>query len=262
MLFLIFLAGLLYNVHCNERPSPSLISSPIASSYLFDDSCINAYAGKSIVALGDSLTRGFTLVNSSNSLFDHFPYSDEVASVLSCVVHNWGQDGENTEDMRKRLLKILEGMGPSEPMADVWVILGGTNDLIRAESDLHRNEMLANILDMHDMVKSYAKARHHPVATVMLAVPPVARLTATREKFRLFVNEGLHEYSKASLHGHTHEHDGKNKLLLGPNDSSITAFVDTGDIAMDWLGKDGIHFTQDGYKEIGRRVLNILCQLV
>lgn len=230
-------------------------------------SCLRAFEGELIYAVGDSLTSGFTLINSEPLVVEDHPYTHAVKSAFRhSTVYNFGEEGTDSAEVKEHLMELLpEELNCTDPVPSVFILLSGSNDLLRAENENHRDHTLKNILAMHRSVKAFAKLHHRVIDTIAVSIPRIKRLTPKEEEYRRFVNHALKEYSDGSANCSKVRASRGSHSNSGTGDTEsccCTLFLDVDSSSQDYLGEDGIHFTKSGYQAFGVQVVDTLCKLV
>ena len=189
--------------------------------------------GTTILCFGDSLTRGLFVAPNGDWHKVH-PYSIMLNQLLrndSNAVAA-GVNGELTSDMVERLPKELEKI----PSTRVVIILGGTNDLGHRRPP---SSVIANIVRLHDIAQNHTSHDpDHPTFTVAVTIP-MARWPFDPQA-RLDINAGIRAYAKSDCH----------VALLDLENYRNQSVVEN---AVYW-SPDFVHFSEEGYDEIGRLV--------
>lgn len=199
---------------CFSRPLTTSAETPVAAIR--------------ILALGDSLTAGFSLRGTR-----HDPYTDKLGELLqgqglSVSIDNHGEDGDTTDGMLFRLSQLLKTTKEvGGPGYTHMILLGGTNDLGGRDP----KNVIKNLARIHGL------AREHSMKTFAVTLPEHAQdkriewLPVEREEINDFLRN---EYAE-TLVDLAREH---------PQHSLSDA-----DLALYW--DDGLHFTAKGYERMG-----------
>jgi len=219
---------------------------------------------------GDSLSQGLYRSEDFSPLFH--PYSLELQKRLpGANVMESGLSGEEVGHMLVRLkAKLLDIPVAQKPA--VVVILGGTNDIgigrIRGPRIAERLiEMHEHLRVLHDTDPAFAGLLH----SVAVTVPVLLSRTDHNRQERMFVNDALREYvSRSARH-----HDGFTWLLdisnlfltqscvpFGQTDEGCRAGAEPPFDPLNarfWDPRSPLHFSPQGYDELGRIVFERLC---
>jgi lysophospholipase L1-like esterase len=223
-----------------------------------DSQCLD-YDGKVILAFGDSLTHG----SGAPARRPH-PYAIKLKELMpSTRIIELGIPGEVTPTMMERLKITLQQM---KELPTVVVILGGTNDIGRG---LPTGTTISNIINMHEDIRllksrnpeKYGGIKH----TVLMTIP---RMTFDRfRKSRIEINHELRNYvaRSSSDDGFTLLMDIENVFSFSPCTSSAPndgckpdAFNITN--KRYWDAASPLHFSPEGYDEIGKMIYATLCE--
>jgi len=249
-----------------------------------------------LIALGDSLTEGmvrradykdndvmhpkprkkwYRSVHDRPDLFLH-PYTLHLSELIKSKypgkkvdIVNKGISGERLLKMDERLLNIVteykeiklsRKVNSDEGKYNfVIIILGGTNDfidMIRASFELSNEEeklkffekqsdvIYANIIKMHNL------CQHNNIESVVVTLPPILNeLTDVGgeiyQKYRKTINQKLKEYVLKN---------NKQKNIIY---ADFAEFLENNNKLKD-LFSDSVHFTQQGYNEMGEFILKII----
>jgi len=192
-----------------------------------------------VLCLGDSLTAGHSRADHPDK-----PYSARLeqrlreGSSADTVIVNAGIALESTTQMLLRLPRVLHdaGVGPAsgvDALADVVLILGGTNDL---SGDLPPAHIADNLIKLHQM------AHNVGAVTGFLTVPELGMGDGRREadlgrERRQAVNRVLTEYAQ--------RHSDMMFIVDVAN-----SFPQDNEHAALWEA-DGAHFSARGYEALG-----------
>ena len=188
-----------------------------------------------VVCVGDSLT--FGVIPSTAGKRD-LTYPDVLAGLLGedYEVLNLGKPGHTLTEAGVCYLKRPEYQQSIDAAADVYIIMLGTNDANL--KDKWDAEAYAN--DLAKVVDTYKEA--NPDTIIVLIAPPI-----------VLPNEqtGEQTIDMTLLEGFIH--DTVQKTAEEKDALFLDLFAETTEHP-EWIGSDGIHFTQEGYEAFGRFV--------
>lgn len=188
-----------------------------------------------IYCIGDSLTFG-VIPNTPGKR--EVTYPDTLASLLGegYAVTNLGKPGRSLTSGGVCYLKVPEYQESIDASADMYIIMLGTNDANLWEKwDAEEYEQ-----DLYQVVDTYREA--NPDTVIVLMAPPIVLPDSQtgETKMDLSLLEGF-------------IHDTVQKVAEEKNALFIDMFAKTTETP-EWIGEDGIHFTQEGYEGFGRFV--------
>ncbi len=189
----------------------------------------------SIYCIGDSLTFG-VMPNTPGKR--EITYPDTLASLLGegYEVVNLGKPGRSLTSGGVWYLKVPEYQESIDAAADMYIIMLGTNDANLWEKwDAEEYEQ-----DLNKVVDTYRDA--NPDTVIVLIAPPTVLPDESTGKIQM---------DKSLLEGFIH--DTVQKVAEEKNTLFIDLFEKTTEHP-EWIGADGIHFTQEGYTEFGQFV--------
>ena len=180
---------------------------------------------KRILALGDSLTEGY--IDDNTETF--YPYTNTLQSILKVPVDNEGVSGERTGPMLSRLRQMNTHRGYTHA-----VILAGTNDL---DTRMLPSTVAQNIIKMH----LYCLKRLGVERTYCLSIPEV--ILGGKKRFqrkRKAINKLLYSFAQ-----------GRSDVVYVP----FAEFA--ADLQTQSFSGNGWHFSEDGYKRMGKFIANV-----
>ena len=197
-----------------------------------------AFAGEektTIICIGDSLT--FGVIPSTAGKRD-LTYPDVLAGLLGddYEVLNLGKPGHSLTEAGVCYLKRPEYQQSIDAAADMYIIMLGTNDANL--KDKWDAEAYAN--DLAKVVDTYREA--NPDTIIVLIAPPTV---LPDEK------SGEQSIDVTLLEGVIH--DTVKKTAEEKDTLFLDMFAETTEHP-EWIGSDGIHFTQEGYEAFGNFV--------
>ncbi len=202
------------------------------------------------LCLGDSLTAGYPGYDPSldgltqghgnyNSQYEFWlkkkclefmketgkPLNDEIAEYLLFI--NKGIPGELTSGL---LSRIFMDMVHLLPKPDYSIIIGGTNDL---GWGIKNNEIFNNIEKLHQI------SRENGIISIGATIPPI----------RMEQTSGDYKKRKIHLNMMLKEYYTNNKIPFA--DLYEGMMDDTGNLKTECSYVDGLHFSVEGYKQMG-----------
>ena len=206
---------------------------------------IETISNQTLVAFGDSLTRGYISWDRNQAHPYTIKLSEKIRSSNTTVV-TLGLDGEETTHMKIRLKAFLEeySLVDKLPSIRLVVILGGTNDLSYRSP---AQDIFFNLREMHASVHNFnlqttCVVGRTPIYTLALTIPNSD--WGFDEAVRLQVNELIRIYV----------HSCPYVALVDLE--SIFPHTDEGN-RLYWIEDKG-HFSSLGYDIIGERVYDAL----
>jgi len=222
-----------------------------------------------VVCYGDSLTAGVSPPSEQNEPYGPYLQSElndiqksAEASAhvrLPPVVVTWrGIPGWTAQDMIRNAnhtrlgVRPFVGFSPRTP--DVAVLLAGTNDLGRNRST---DDIVADVVQLHEIFFEMGIKR-----TVALGIPPSAWQASHPEAAAAanHVNLALEKYCNSTLSKAASSDDAQKEGGGNGDDgrdvSGLAKYVpfpipfETNN--REYWAKDGLHFTQKGYAQLGR----------
>lgn len=188
-----------------------------------------------IICIGDSLT--FGVIPGTAGKRD-LTYPDVLAGLLGdgYEVLNLGKPGHSLTEAGVCYLKRPEYQQSIDAAADMYIIMLGTNDANLW--DKWNAEAYEN--DLRKVVATYREANPDTIL-VLIAPPTVLPDEKTGEiKMDLSLLEGF-------------IHDTVKKVAEENDALFLDMFAETTEHP-EWIGSDGIHFTQEGYEAFGNFV--------
>ena len=189
----------------------------------------------SVYCIGDSLTYGYIPFTGEKDV----TYPDTLADLLgeNYEVINLGKSGYTLTDAGPCYPECREYRESIEAAADMYIIMLGTNDAFRCvtlEEEAFEQELSL-------IVNAYREA--NPDTIIYLMAPPIIM-----DRTAL---DGEKNIPLERLEGVIHE------SVQDVSEEMGTGFIDLLQKTRenpDWIGEDGLHFTQEGYKEMGEFV--------
>ena len=188
-----------------------------------------------IYCIGDSLT--FGVIPGTAGKRD-VNYPDVLASLLGegYSVTNFGKPGRSLTSGGVWYLSVPEYQKSIDAAADMYIIMLGTNDA-NLWDKWNAEEYEQNL---NQVVDAYREA--NPDTAVVLMAPPIVLPDESTGEIKMDIS---------LLEGFIH--DTVQKVAEEKNTLFIDMFAKTTENP-DWIGSDGIHFTQEGYEGFGRFV--------
>ena len=190
---------------------------------------------RTIACVGDSITYGEIPYSSGSHLLD---YPTVLGELLGdgWKVYNLGRSGASLTPPGLCYLDCKEHYKALDLGADVYLIMLGSND------SAHGYDFDAALYEqaLKDLVELYRKA--NPDTTIFLMTPPFTR--AHYGTFYYSLNPWL-------IGSDIHE------IVERVAEEQHTELLDIYAITLehvDWIGGDGVHFTQDGYRALGEYI--------
>ena len=188
-----------------------------------------------IYCIGDSLT--FGVIPGTAGKRD-VTYPDTLASLLGegYSVANLGKPGRSLTSGGVWYLNVPEYQESIDAAADMYIIMLGTNDANLWEKwDAEEYEQ-----DLNQVVDTYREA--NPDTVIVLMAPPIVLPDESTGEIKM---------DTSLLEGFIHETvqkvaDEKNALFIDMYAKTLEN--------PEWIGSDGIHFTQEGYTGFGQFV--------
>ena len=207
---------------------------------------VSAYAEEetfSVVCVGDSLT--FGVIPRTPGKRD-LTYPDVLAELLGegYTVQNLGKPGHSLTEAGVCYLQKPVYQQSLDAAADMYIIMLGTNDSNLWE--LWDEEAFEN--DLNKVVDAYREA--NPETIIVLMAPPVVLPDEDSREISMDVS---------LLEGTIRD------IIKRVSEEKETAYIDMYAETVEhpeWIGEDGIHFTQDGYRAFGEFVYENVKELV
>ena len=196
-----------------------------------------------VYCIGDSLTFG-VIPNTAGKR--EVTYPDVLAELLGekFEVVNLGKPGRSLTEAGVCYLKQADYQQSLEAAADMYIIMLGTND-----SNLWEKwDAEAFEHDLNMVVDAYKQV--NPNTKVILIAPPTVLPDDKTGEIKM---------DKSLLEGFIR--DTVRKVAEEKGDGFIDMFAETEEHP-DWIGADGIHFTQEGYTSFGQLVYETVIKLV
>ena len=194
---------------------------------------------KAVYCIGDSLT--FGVIPGTAGKRD-VTYPDVLAGLLGdgFEVINAGKPGRSLTEGGVCYLKVPEYQQSIDAAADMYIIMLGTNDANLWEKwDAEAYEH-----DLNMVVDAYKEA--NPDTVIVLIAPPTVLPSESTGEIQM---------DKSLLEGSIH--DTVQKTAEEKNALFIDMFAKTTENP-EWVGSDGIHFTQEGYTAMGEYIYDCI----
>lgn len=184
------------------------------------------------VALGDSLTAGFTPYQTDSDI-PYTTYLQDLASTeqsgnpmeqINCTFVNLGVNGDDTRGMIERM---VTDVAPREP--DYVIVWGGINDLLIGRAPIHV---------MENLEQMYLMAREQ-------GIEPIA-CTLTSVTYQGVIISRIME-----LNGLIRHHCAENRIRLA---DLSRAMANESGLLLEEYSSDGLHLNNNGNKRIAETV--------
>jgi len=199
---------------------------------------ISAQATETIACIGDSLTYGFIPFTGLKDV----TYPDVLEDLLGdgFEVLNLGRSGYTLTESDLCYFTCPEYEQSLEAAADMYIIMLGTNDSQLGD----RWDALAFEEDLNKMVDTYRQV--NPDTTIVLIAPPTLIPNIESE-----TSSSMVSLLEGTIRDIIHKVSEEKETLY------IDLFEKTTSNP-EWLGEDGLHFTQEGYRAFGEYVYEYL----
>ena len=240
---------------------PQYSEASMTKDLMFNRFVIGARQSDNILCFGDSLTKGWDPERDETH-----PYAAYLAdftgrkvvksagrgiipeNIQDRSVVESGYSGEKTGTMVNRMPMALKRAHPG-----LVIILGGTND-IGASPDIHREEIVANLRELHYLAHNTSAELGQDVHTIHLTIPPSKYISQEKMKAknlkRIAINRDMQAFAKEY---NANKDRRGNVYVLDMEDIFLPFDAFPGM----WL-PDGLHFTPKGYKEIASMLEHLM----
>ena len=231
-----------------------LLATVVSSDTTTNVYCSNYYASKHILAFGDSLTKGF-VHESINTDVVYFSYALRLMTLLPFThTIQLGQNGEQTQFMEKRLNNVLYKLSGDKSIPDIVIIWGGTNDLFnsRTAKDSSKTVYLTarHIIAMHKFVHHFGAMNNKTIRTIAITIPYSPHYSYKETLMLQSINKEIITYSNSNI---------SNNMLVLDMENEFNANITSNKI---YWSYDLVHYSKQGYAEIGNKLFELICKFV